>query len=44
MEETKGGKHAKKGLTPAATVLLTIAGALLAIIVIRVIYFIITGN
>lgn len=44
MGETKGGKHAKKSLTPATTVLLTIAGVLLAIVVIRLIYFIITGN
>lgn len=44
MGETKAGKHAKKTLTPAATVLLTVAGALVAIVVARVLYFIFTGN
>ena len=36
-------QEAKKRLSPAATVLLTIAATLGAIVVARIIYFIITG-
>ena len=42
MEENTN-QEAKKRLSPAATVLLTIAAALGAIVVARIIYFIITG-
>ena len=42
MEENRN-QEAQKRLSPAATVLLTIAATLGAIVVARVIYFIITG-
>lgn len=44
MEKTKAGKHASKRLSPASTVLLTVAGTLLAIVVIRIMIFIFTGR
>ena len=44
MEETKKEENVeKKRLSPAATVLITVAATLGAIVVERVIYFIITG-
>ena len=43
MEEDKKGNHSKTKLSPAATVLLTIAATLGAIVVARVLYFIFTG-
>ncbi len=43
MEENTN-QEAKKRLSPVATVLITIAATLGAIVVARVIYFIITGN
>ena len=44
MEETKQKTITKKRLTPESTVLLTIAGTALAIVVYRVIRLIITGS
>lgn len=43
MEENTTNQESKKRLSPAATVLLTIAATLGAIVVARIIYFIITG-